>query len=437
MNRWRQIESLFQEALQRPAGERDIWLREACATDAELHREVASLLANHHASAVAGPWAAAAAQLIVKPVQLEPGQYVGPYQIISFLAAGGMGEVYRARDTKLKRDIAIKILPDEFSRDADRVSRFLREAEVLASLNHPNIGAIYDLEEVNGARFLVLELIEGETLAERIARGPIPIDEALAIAKQIVDALEAAHERGIVHRDLKPANVKITPDGKVKVLDFGLAKVFETQSPSATRSNSPTMLSGTMGGMIVGTAAYMSPEQARGQPADQRSDVFAFGCVLFEMLAGQQAFQGEDISDVLAAVIKGDVNFNSLPSNLSPRLYELLRRSLAKNRRERMQAIGDVRFELDAITADPHGLKLQPKREIEQQSLWKRGVSFAATAILAAALTLAITFVLMDRRPVPVVGEFLKSRGDRRLIQSATVLLPPVREFSGAPACGS
>ena len=227
---------------------------------------------------------------------IQIGQQLGSLEVTALLGKGGMGEVYRARDTKLKRDVAIKILPDEFARDADRVSRFQREAEVLASVNHPNIAAIYDLQETRGSRYLVLELVEGETLADRIARGPIPVEEALNIAKSICEALEAAHEKGIIHRDLKPANVKITPDGKVKVLDFGLARAMEAGSIGTNLSNSPTLLSGTMGGMIVGTAAYMSPEQARGRAADQRSDVFAFGCVLYEMLTSRQAFQGEDVS---------------------------------------------------------------------------------------------------------------------------------------------
>ncbi|PYS34529.1 MAG: hypothetical protein DMG14_29250, partial [Acidobacteria bacterium] len=204
------------------------------------------------------------------------------------------------------------------------MSFLVTRIEVLASLSHPNIAAIYDLEEANGSRYLVLELVEGETLAERILRGPIPVDEALRIAQSICEALEAAHEKGIVHRDLKPANVKITPDGKVKVLDFGLAKALDTSPSNITFSNSPTMLSGSLAGMIVGTAGYMSPEQARGRPADQRSDVFAFGCVLYEMLSGRRAFQGEDVSDVLASVIKTDPDFNSLPTNLNPRFYELL-----------------------------------------------------------------------------------------------------------------
>jgi eukaryotic-like serine/threonine-protein kinase len=213
---------------------------------------------------------------------LTIGTQLGSHEIIALLGKG-MGEVYRARDLKLKREVAIKILPDEFSRDPDRVSRFQREAEVLASLNHPNIAAIYDVEEANESRFLVLELVEGETLAERIARSPIPVEEALDITTHICEALEAAHEKGVIHRDLKPANVKITPEGKVKVLDFGLAKALEP-TPQQVASNSPTILTAaaTNGGMILGTAGYMSPEQAKGHAADERSDVFSFGCVLYE-----------------------------------------------------------------------------------------------------------------------------------------------------------
>src|SRR5262249_34994316 len=264
-----------------------------------------------------------ASQLIFT-MSLDVGMRFGSLEITALLGKGGMGEVYRARDTKLKRDVAIKTLPDEFSHDADRVARFQREAEVLASLNHPNIAAIYDLQEVAGSRFLVLELIEGETIAERIAHGPIPINEALDLAKHICEALEAAHEKGIIHRDLKPANVKVTPDGKVKVLDFGLAKAMSGTATATTLSNSPTLVSGTMGGMIVGTAAYMSPEQARGREADQRSDVFAFGCLLYEMLTGKLAFQGEDVSDVLASVMKIEPDLNLLPANLNPRILGLL-----------------------------------------------------------------------------------------------------------------
>src|SRR6516162_5055841 len=226
-----------------------------------------------------------------------------------------MGEVYRARDTKLKRDVAIKTLPDEFSHDADRLSRFQREAEVLASLNHPNIAAIYDLQEADGARFLVLELVEGETLADRIARGPIPIDEALPIAKSICEALEAAHEQGIVHRDLKPANIKITPDDKVKVLDFGLAKAMES-TPTTGVSNSPTLLSAARSnaGLILGTAAYMSPEQAKGKQVDRTTDVWAFGCVLYEILTGRAVFEGETTGEILGGIFKAEPDWRRLPA---------------------------------------------------------------------------------------------------------------------------
>src|SRR5215472_960525 len=249
------------------------------------------------------------------PCEIMPltiGSQLGSHEITALLGKGGMGEVYRARDLKLKREVAIKILPEEFSRDADRVSRFQREAEVLASLNHPNIAGIHDLAETNGSRYLVLELVEGETLADRISRGPIPVEEALNIATQICEALEVAHESGIIHRDLKPANVKLTPDGKVKVLDFGLARVMEN-GKSTTLSNSPTMLSAaTNAGVILGTASYMSPEQAAGKPADRRSDIFSFGAVLFEMLSGKPAFNGDSVGEILASVLKEEPDWSKL-----------------------------------------------------------------------------------------------------------------------------
>ena len=287
------------------------------------------------------------------------GSQLGSLEVTALLGKGGMGEVYRARDTKLKREVAIKILPEEFARDPDRVNRFQREAEVLASLNHPNIAAIYDLQEAGGLRFLVLELVEGDTLASRLEHGPIPVGQALRIAKNICEALEAAHEKGVVHRDLKPGNVKVTPDGNVKVLDFGLAKAVESQASSPVMSNSPTLtLAGTNPGIILGTAAYMSPEQARGRTADQRSDVFSFGCMLYEMLTGHQAFQGEEVSDVLASVLKSEPDFNLLPPQLNPRIHEVLRRCLQKSAKLRWHAIGDARVEIEAVLADPRGVIL-------------------------------------------------------------------------------
>ena len=260
-------------------------------------------------------------------------------------------EVYRARDTKLDRDVAIKVLSDEFSRDAERLVRFKREAKVLASLNHPGIAAIHGLEESEGTHYLVLELVPGETLAARIARGPIPVDEAIQIVIKIADALEEAHEQGIVHRDLKPANIMLTPDGKVVVLDFGLAKVFVEQKHEADSSLSPTLTrDATRVGVILGTAAYMSPEQAKGKDVDKRTDIFAFGAVLYEMLTGKKAFPGEDVSDVLAAVLKLSPDWNALPQN---RVTGLLRRCLEKDARKRFRDIGDVRYELERYDPPP------------------------------------------------------------------------------------
>ncbi len=276
-------------------------------------------------------------------MSLAAGTRLGPYEIQSAIGAGGMGEVYRARDTKLGRDVALKCLPDSFTHDEERVARFRREAQVLAALNHPHIGSIYGLEETAGQRYLVLELIDGETLAARLERGPLPVDEALAIAQHVAEALEAAHERSIVHRDLKPANVAFTADDRVKVLDFGLAKAQVSPSTtSADLTNSPTLASPvtlTGMGVILGTAAYMSPEQAKGRPADKRSDVWAFGCVLYEMLTGRRAFEGEDVSEILAAVLKSSPDFGALPPSLPPSVRALLEGCLEKDVRQR---IGDV-----------------------------------------------------------------------------------------------
>jgi serine/threonine protein kinase/Tol biopolymer transport system component len=284
---------------------------------------------------------------------LTIGTRLGSHEITALLGKGGMGEVYRARDLKLKREVAIKILPEEFSRDADRVSRFQREAEVLASLNHSNIAAIHDFEETNGTRYLVLELVEGETLADRIARGPVPLEEALIIAKQICDALEAAHGNGIVHRDLKPANIKVKPNGDVKVLDFGLARVREYENNKVGLSNSPTLMSASMPGMIMGTAAYMSPEQAKGKEADRVSDVWAFGCVLYEMLTGRAVFEGETTSEIFAGVLKGEPDWNCLPVETPPAIRRLLRRCLQKNRMQRFHDMADARIEIEEADTEP------------------------------------------------------------------------------------
>ena len=288
-------------------------------------------------------------------MSLTPGTRLGSFEIAVLIGVGGMGEVYRATDTNLKRPVAIKVLPQSVSGVPDRLARFQREAEALASLNHPNIAQIYGLEKSDGAISLVMELVDGPTLADRIAHGPIAVDEALPIAKQIAEALEAAHERGIIHRDLKPANIKLRPDGTVKVLDFGLAKAMEPAAISTVGSLAPTITTPAMtqAGVILGTAAYMSPEQARGKPVDQRADIWAFGCVLFEMLAGRRAFGGDEVPDVLANVLARDPEWRALPAATPPAVHRLIARCLTKDRRERLHHIADVRLELQEALAPP------------------------------------------------------------------------------------
>ena len=292
-----------------------------------------------------------------QPLTLTPGTRLGPYEVTAQIGVGGMGEVYRATDTKLKRQIAIKILPPSLATDPDRLARFQREAEVLASLNHPHIAAIYGLEEADGVKALVMELVEGLTLADRIAQGPIPVDETLAIAKQITEALEAAARGGRLHRDLKPANIKLRPDGTVKVLDFGLAKALEpvaAKSGDVTASSTITSPAMTEIGVILGTAAYMAPEQAKGMPADKRSDVWAFGCVLYEMLTARRAFDGENVTDTMANVLMREPSWDRVPSTTPPAVGVLLRRCLRRDRRQRLQDGASVRLELDdALSAPP------------------------------------------------------------------------------------
>jgi eukaryotic-like serine/threonine-protein kinase len=280
---------------------------------------------------------------------LTSGTRLGVYEITAALGAGGMGEVYRGRDTKLNRDVAIKVLPESFANDVDRLARFEREAQVLASLNHPNIAHIHGLEESNGVGALVMELVEGDDLSVLIARGPMPLADALPIARQIADALEAAHDQGIIHRDLKPANIKVRADGAVKVLDFGLAKALDpAASSSAQAMNSPTLSArATQVGLIIGTAAYMAPEQARGKTVDRRADIWAFGVVLYEMLSGQRAFEGEDVSVTLASVIKEDVSWQALSGDLPEPVRRLLRRCLAKDPKRRLRDIGEARLVLE------------------------------------------------------------------------------------------
>lgn len=365
------------------------------------------------------------------------GKTLGHYQIISQIGKGGMGEVFRAKDQKLGRDVAIKVLPEEFARDADRVARFQREAKLLASLNHPNIAAIHGLEESGGTNFLVLELVEGETLADQIQRGPIPIEESLKLALQIAEALEAAHEKGVIHRDLKPANIKVTPDGKVKVLDFGLAKAFAGEQAELNLTNSPTRSDmATQQGMILGTAAYMSPEQARGKAVDKRTDIWAFGCVLYEMLSGKAAFQGEDVTEIIAAVVKGGVNQDLLPANLHPRVREVLTRCLQKDMKKRYHDIADVRYEIEQALADPSGVLVQPATAMQPRAKLRLILPWVAAAIVLSLIVGGVTVWKLKPTPPPEPRQVTRFEHypaeDQQLINSAWPILavsPNGRQF--------
>ena len=358
---------------------------------------------------------------------LTAGDRLGPYTVADKIGAGGMGEVYRARDTKLDRDVALKVLPEAFTSDPDRLARFEREAKLLASLNHPNIGSIYGFEEAEpsspqdvaqgfspAVRALVLELIEGPTLADRIAEGPLPINEVLPIAQQIAEALEAAHEQGVIHRDLKPANIKLRPDGTVKVLDFGLAKAFQPEASGASAGMSPTIsltAAATQMGMVIGTAAYMAPEQAKGKAVDKRADVWAFGCVLFEMLTGRRVFDATDVSEVLALVLVKDADLTSLPTDVPPGVRVLLGRCLVKEPRDRLRDIGEARLTLRETGTAPAALApssvsvptpAAPVVPAGPLRLWQRPVPALLAAILVAAISgLAVWGGTRSEGPAP------------------------------------
>src|SRR6202163_499382 len=319
---------------------------------------------------------------------LPPGTKLAKYEVVPAIGAGGMGEVYQAHDSNLRRDVAIKVLPEAFAHDADRLSRFQREAKMLAALNHPNIATIHGLEQSGDTSYLVMELVSGETLAERVKAGPLPVEEALKIAVQIAEALEAAHEKGIIHRDLKPANVKLTPEGKVKVLDFGLAKAFAGDAASDDPSNSPTLsAAATMQGTILGTAAYMSPEQARGKACDKRTDIWAFGCVLYELLTGRQAFQGESTTEILAAVLRGEPDWQALPPSTPVEIRDLLGRCLQKDLRRRLHDAADARIGIEEALAAP--VVAEPVAAGKGiRSLGRRGLILSVTlSLFVAAVT--------------------------------------------------
>ena len=437
-----------------------------------MRREVESLLANAtKADDFLGPSAlAAAAHVVVGPYSATlTGRQIGSYEIGTQLGAGGMGEVYRARDTKLGRDVAIKVLPPAFTADRERLARFEREARVLASLNHPNIGAIYGVEEFDGLHALVLELVEGDTLDARLtARAPshsgargssrtkaLAVAEALAIARQIADGLEAAHEKGIVHRDLKPANIKVTPSGTVKVLDFGLAKSGSGSAPDL--SHSPTItISGTREGALLGTAAYMSPEQARGQAVDKRADIWAFGCVLYEMLTGRVPFSGDTVSDHIAAILDREPDWHALPASTAASVRRLLRRCLEKDPRRRLHDIADARIEIEDALAGGPSPAVPPTWKQSAPLAWSVAalaltaatalsgwVAWSARAPRAPAAQALTRFVIQPRESAPAVDGFDISPDGRQIVYVGRqggvtrLFLQRLDQFEAAPIAGT
>ena len=386
-----QIEAICQEALQRDPSLRSSFLAAACAGDEWLRREIESLLAQAPRSErfleTPAAWPLGAGG--VAGPALSPGERLGSYTIVSSLGAGGMGEVYRARDTKLGREIAIKVLPVAFTADPDRLARLEREARLLAALNHPNVGTIYGLEDVDGVRALILELVEGQTLAERLATGALSPTEALTVARQVADALDAAHEKGIVHRDLKPANIKITPARVVKVLDFGIAKIAGVRPAIAAELSIDERCTGA--GVVLGTASYMSPEQARGLAVDKRTDIWAFGCLVYEMLTGQAAFPGTTPADTLAAVLQRDPDWNALPPHADGIAGLVLKRCLEKDPRARVRDIGDVRLMLDEVSSPTN-----------RAPFMRFGVRrWSAVRVAAVAMVCLLTGLMYRWRPQP------------------------------------
>jgi Tol biopolymer transport system component len=352
---------------------------------------------------------------------VRPGSRLGHYAIVAPLGAGGMGEVFRATDTRLGRDVALKRLPEAFASDPERLARFEREAKLLAALSHPNVATLFGLEQIEGQRVLAMELVPGEDLAERLRRGPLPVEEALRAGRQIAEALEAAHEKGIVHRDLKPANIKLVPDGSVKVLDFGLAKAWSGDDATTGRepglSQSPTLAhTGTAAGVILGTAAYMSPEQARGKAVDRRADIWAFGVVLFEMLSGRRLFDGDTVSDVLAAVLTREPDFAALPPGTPASVSDLLHRCLVREPRNRLQSIGDARIALQ--DAELTGASLRLSGVARSQAAAAGRSLFLSRLPWAVALALAVALVVVWRRPLPAPD-----------VISATIPAPPGTGF--------
>jgi serine/threonine-protein kinase len=416
--RWERVKTLYEAARTRVPPDRSAFLARECDGDTELQLEVESLLeqpvgTKEFFKLVGVPTAAVG----VSATNLSAliGRRLGTFQVRSLLGRGGMGEVYRAHDTKLGRDVAIKVLPQAFTADASRVASLEREARVVAALNHPNIAAIHGVEESEGVRGLVLELVEGQTLAQKLAdaAGSSPpglrLKEALTIARQIADALEAAHEKGITHRDLKPGNVKITPNGVVKLLDFGIAKVVTGESPGRDLTQAQTVTDATGGGLIAGTAAYMSPEQARGKSVDKRTDIWAFGCVLYEMLSGRTAFQGDTVTDTLAAVLERDPDWSTLPSDTPRSVRRLMQRCLEKDQKQRLHDIGDARLEIEQIIQSPSE-DVDADVALHRSHTWRRRTTMAAAAAAILALSTAMLVWFVLARDGTVAGDARVSR---------------------------
>ena len=420
--RWRRVKALFEAAVDRPAGERNAFLAAETGDDVRLLRDVESLLVSDAADTdlleqlpaahapvlaelLADEWTAPGDR--TRHATLRPGFRIGPYDIVALLGTGAMGEVYRARDTKLNRDVALKVLPERFARDPDSLARFTREGHVLATLTHPNIAAVYGLEESSRTRALVLELVDGPTLADRIALGPIPVAEVLVLARHIAEAVEAAHEKGIIHRDLKPANIKITSDGAVKVLDFGLARAWDG-APQADLSASPSLTASGIGGRaILGTPTYMSPEQARGQSLDRRTDIWSLGCVLYEMLTGGPPFRGDTISDSLAATLEHEVDYARLPAATPVPIRRLLRRCLEKDRKRRLDSAAAVRLEIDDAIA------------VEAEASTRETTSSRRTMVGIVALAGSVTFA------AAVTWALLRPAAPAPLLPSRFSIVPP------------